>query len=76
MRHLNKCEKSLEELIPTNQNSPFNMHDLINGIIDEGSFFEIKKLFAAELITGLAAWTESQLDHCKSASRKRRRTVP
>ena len=30
------------------------MHDLIERIIDEGSFFEIKKLFAAELITGLA----------------------
>jgi methylmalonyl-CoA decarboxylase subunit alpha len=49
-----QLKKSLEELIPANQNSPFNMHDLINGIIDEGSFFEIKKLFAAELITGLA----------------------
>jgi methylmalonyl-CoA decarboxylase subunit alpha len=49
-----QLKKTLEELIPTNQNSPFNMHDLINGIIDEGSFFEIKKLFAAELITGLA----------------------
>ncbi len=47
-------KKPLEELIPANQNSPFNMHDLINGIIDEGSFFEIKKLFAGELITGLA----------------------
>jgi methylmalonyl-CoA decarboxylase subunit alpha len=30
------------------------MLDLINGIIDEGSLFEIKKLFAGELITGLA----------------------
>ncbi|MEH7178543.1 acyl-CoA carboxylase subunit beta [Neobacillus vireti] len=49
-----QLKKTLEELIPANQNSPFNMHDLINGIIDEGSFFEIKKLFAAELITGLA----------------------
>jgi acetyl-CoA carboxylase carboxyltransferase component len=49
-----ELKKSLEELIPANQNSPFNMHDLINGIIDEGSFFEIKKLFAGELITGLA----------------------
>jgi methylmalonyl-CoA decarboxylase subunit alpha len=26
---------------------------LIDRIIDEGSLFEIKKLFAAELITGL-----------------------
>jgi methylmalonyl-CoA decarboxylase subunit alpha len=47
-------KKPLEEIIPVNQNSPFNMLDLINGIIDEGSFFEIKKLFAGELITGLA----------------------
>jgi methylmalonyl-CoA decarboxylase subunit alpha len=47
-------KKPLEEIIPVNQNSPFNMLDLINGIIDEGSLFEIKKLFAGELITGLA----------------------
>lgn len=30
------------------------MYELINRIIDEASFCEIKKLFAAELITGLA----------------------
>lgn len=47
-------EKTIEEIIPENQNAPFNMHDLIERIIDEGSFFEIKKLFAQELITGLA----------------------
>lgn len=47
-------EKTAEEIIPENQNTPFNMHDLIERIIDEGSFFEIKKLFAGELITGLA----------------------
>jgi len=47
-------EKSVEELIPANQNAPFNMYDLIDRLIDGGSFFEVKKLFAAELITGLA----------------------
>lgn len=47
-------EKTLEEIIPVNQNAPFNMLDLIQRIVDEGSFFEIKKLFAGELITGLA----------------------
>lgn len=47
-------EKTVEELIPFNQNAPFNMYDLIDRIIDEESFFEIKKLFASELITGLA----------------------
>ncbi|GIM47440.1 propionyl-CoA carboxylase subunit beta [Collibacillus ludicampi] len=47
-------EKTIEQIIPVNQNTPFNMYDLIQRIIDEGSFFEIKKLFASELITGLA----------------------
>lgn len=47
-------EKSIEDIIPKNQNSPFNMYDLINRIIDEDSFCEIKKLFASEIITGLA----------------------
>ncbi|MGE6632271.1 acyl-CoA carboxylase subunit beta [Bacillus sp. NPDC077027] len=42
----------IQELIPAGQNAPFNMYDLIDQLIDEGSFFEIKKLFAPELITG------------------------
>ncbi|MBD8036301.1 acyl-CoA carboxylase subunit beta [Solibacillus sp. A46] len=45
-------EKSIEEIIPANQNAPFNMYDLIDRIIDEGSFCEVKKLFAPEIITG------------------------
>ncbi|HJV45640.1 MAG TPA: acyl-CoA carboxylase subunit beta [Bacillota bacterium] len=47
-------EKTIEQIIPTNQNTPFNMYDLIDRLIDEDSFFEIKKLFASELITGFA----------------------
>ncbi|WP_067730334.1 acyl-CoA carboxylase subunit beta [Oceanobacillus damuensis] len=47
-------EKTINELIPENQNAPFNMYDLIDQTIDEGSFCEIKKKFAPELITGLA----------------------
>ncbi|UHA73361.1 acyl-CoA carboxylase subunit beta [Paenibacillus sp. 481] len=54
-------EKSLEELIPTNQNAPFSMYDLIDRIIDQGSFFEIKKLFAGELITGFARMNGSPI---------------
>ncbi|WP_017728712.1 acyl-CoA carboxylase subunit beta [Halalkalibacterium ligniniphilum] len=46
-------EKTIDEIIPKNQNTPFNMYDLIYRVIDEDSFFEIKKLFAPELITGL-----------------------
>ncbi|WP_146816456.1 acyl-CoA carboxylase subunit beta [Halobacillus faecis] len=47
-------EKSVEELIPKNQNAPFDMYQLIDRLIDDHSFCEIKKKFAPELITGLA----------------------
>ncbi len=44
----------IEKIVPENQNVPFDMYQFIDALIDEGSFFEIKKLFAPELITGLA----------------------
>ncbi|MFC5648657.1 acyl-CoA carboxylase subunit beta [Paenibacillus solisilvae] len=47
-------DKTLNDIIPDNQYTPFDMYDFIDRIIDENSFFEIKKLFAKELITGLA----------------------
>lgn len=47
-------EKTIGELIPKNQNAPFNMHDFIERLVDEDSFCEIKKLFAPEIVTGLA----------------------
>ncbi|RDW17732.1 acyl-CoA carboxylase subunit beta [Oceanobacillus chungangensis] len=53
-REVKPFEKSISEIIPENQNAAFNMYDLIDRIIDEDSFCEIKKKFAAELITGLA----------------------
>jgi len=47
-------EKSIKDVIPVNQNAPFDMKELIEQIIDSDSFCEIKKLFAPEIITGLA----------------------
>ncbi|MGC5325596.1 acyl-CoA carboxylase subunit beta [Brevibacillus sp. SYSU BS000544] len=50
----NPNAKDIATIVPENQNSPFNMHDFIDSLVDEGSFFEIKKLFAQEIVTGLA----------------------
>ena len=46
--------RELEAIIPLNQNAPFDMYEAIDRLIDKDSFYEIKKLFAAELITGFA----------------------
>ncbi|MEH7252967.1 acyl-CoA carboxylase subunit beta [Neobacillus niacini] len=49
-----KQGRELEAIIPQNQNAPFDMYEAIDRLIDENSFYEVKKLFAAELITGFA----------------------
>ncbi|AET69641.1 acetyl-CoA carboxylase, carboxyltransferase component (subunits alpha and beta) [Desulfosporosinus orientis DSM 765] len=46
--------RSISEIIPPNQNQPFDMKELIERIVDKGSFLEYKALFAQELITGWA----------------------
>jgi acetyl-CoA carboxylase carboxyltransferase component len=47
-------EKAIADIVPVNQNVPFDIRLLIDAIIDEGSFFEMKALFAKEIITGFA----------------------
>jgi acetyl-CoA carboxylase carboxyltransferase component len=40
-------------LVPERESQPFDVHDAIDALVDDGSFFEIKPLFAAELVVGL-----------------------
>ena len=46
--------KTLEEIIPKDENKSFDMMSVITEIVDEGSWIEIKKLFAREILTGFA----------------------
>ena len=43
-----------DDCVPADESVPFDMHEIIEGLIDADSLFEVKPLFAAELITGLA----------------------
>ncbi|MEA2517894.1 MAG: methylmalonyl-CoA decarboxylase subunit alpha [Actinomycetota bacterium] len=45
---------SLATLVPEDESQAFDMYSFIAGVIDDGSFFEIKPDFAKELITGIA----------------------
>jgi propionyl-CoA carboxylase beta chain len=45
---------ALETIIPENPNKPYDMHKVIDGIIDKNSFFEIHKDFAENIIVGFA----------------------
>jgi acetyl-CoA carboxylase carboxyltransferase component len=42
-----------DEIVPEEERSAYDMHAVVDGIVDAHSFFEIKPLFAPELIVGL-----------------------
>ena len=44
----------LDDIVPDNANKPYDMHDVINGIIDQDSFFEIHKDYAENIIVGFS----------------------
>ncbi|MCH8534062.1 MAG: acyl-CoA carboxylase subunit beta [Flavobacteriaceae bacterium] len=44
----------LDHLVPENANKPYDMHEVINGIIDADSFFEIHKDYADNIIVGFS----------------------
>ena len=49
-----RIDTSLDTLIPTNPNQPYDMKELIHKVVDEGDFFEIQETFAKNIITGFA----------------------
>ncbi|MDO8476886.1 MAG: acyl-CoA carboxylase subunit beta [Candidatus Rokubacteria bacterium] len=46
--------RPIEEIVPYDQRKWFDMYEVIDRVVDAGSFFEIKRLFAQEIITGFA----------------------
>jgi propionyl-CoA carboxylase beta chain len=49
-----ETRKELSAIIPANANQPYDMHDVINGIIDADSFFEVHKDWAENIICGFS----------------------
>jgi acetyl-CoA carboxylase carboxyltransferase component len=43
-----------DQLVPTEESRGYDIKTVIEAIVDEGSFFELKPLFAPELVTGFA----------------------
>ena len=47
-------EPSLDTLVPANPNKPYDMHELIQKIVDDGDFFEVQPNYAKNIIVGFA----------------------
>lgn len=44
----------LNDIIPDNPNQPYDIREVIDGTVDENSFFEVHKDFAANIVVGFA----------------------
>lgn len=44
----------LNTIIPANPNQPYDMREVIEGVVDENSFFEVHKNFAENIVVGFA----------------------
>ncbi len=49
-----KPGRPIDEIVPYDQRKYFDMYEVIDRVIDAGSWFELKRLFAPEVIVGLA----------------------
>jgi propionyl-CoA carboxylase beta chain len=46
--------ENLLEIVPDNANQPYDMHDVIGYVVDDGGFYEVHARFAGNLLVGFA----------------------
>ncbi len=49
-----RAESALNTLVPESPNIPYNMHAVLNHVVDRGSFFEVQANWAQNAIVGFA----------------------
>lgn len=49
---IDDADHDLDDLIPDSPNQPYDMHEVLETILDDGEFLETQSLFAQNIITG------------------------
>jgi propionyl-CoA carboxylase beta chain len=44
----------LNDIVPDNPNQPYDIREVIEGVVDDSSFFEVKENFAGNIVVGFA----------------------
>ncbi|HXW50617.1 MAG TPA: acyl-CoA carboxylase subunit beta [Candidatus Acidoferrales bacterium] len=50
----NRADPTLIDIIPASSNLPYDMHDVIKRIVDDGEFFEVQALYGGSLLVGFS----------------------
>lgn len=64
-------DRELDVLIPDSANQPYDMHTVIEHVLDDGEFLETQSLFAPNILTGFGRvegtrWASSPTSRCSS----------
>jgi propionyl-CoA carboxylase beta chain len=51
---IDRREESLNTIVPEDSQKPYDIKDVIHGIVDEGHFFEVHEHFAKNIVVGFA----------------------
>ena len=49
-----RMNDELNSIVPDDANKPYDMHEVINAVVDDGNFFEIHEHYAQNIIVGFA----------------------
>ena len=51
---IDRIDAALDALVPDQPNQPYDMHELIQTVVDDGVFLEVHRLYAQNIVVGLA----------------------
>jgi len=51
---VDRRDEALLDVVPDNPNKPYDMHEVLRRVIDDGNFYEVQRDYAANIICGFA----------------------
>ena len=49
-----RADPTLDTLVPDNPNKPYDIHDVIQSVVDDGQFLEVHERYASNMVVGFA----------------------
>ena len=56
-------DEALLDVVPDNPNKPYDMHDVIRRVVDDGEFYEVQREYAQNILCGFAHLGGTQRRH-------------
>ncbi len=63
-----RMDAALDDLVPDDPRTPYDMHDVLRRVIDDGTFLEIQPALAQNIIVGFARLARTERRHRRPAA--------